>query len=513
MTFKPFKLSVLLLLITSGIWAQKVEKKFNEKFYTNKDVTIDINASNAEIEVTTWNKNEVSVEAVIEIEGLDKEKAQQYLDNWKFEVLGNKSKVEVRADKGRFKSFGKDNFIVFNEGEHVFPQGADIIEIPEINFGEIMSSEMMENLIVVPEINFGEIIIPEIEELEFDFDKYAIDGNTYFFDWKDGVNDVKIRSKKEWEEFKKSKKYKKLKKEQEKIKKELKAKSKELSKVREKQRKAMKEHKKELLKANREQKKALIEQRKAFVEARKVIEKINSKERRESIEKARLVSKNGNSFVYSFPPGDSNDLFVNGKKVKINKRIIIKVPKGATFDLNTRHCKVKLPKTKASGKVSYGSFKADAINGGKLNVSFSPVIINSLNTCSLFLNNVTDAQLASVTETIVESKSSDVLIENLYRNVQVSNSFGDLDIQKVHKGYNTFKVYLNYSNAIIGGAEIDGHIIYTNQEQSSFYPTRSSKEFTIENGDKKLNGNFNLTSKDNKIQIKGKYSQLKVKTM
>ena len=524
MTFKPFKLSVLLLLITGGVWAQKVEKKFNEKFYTNKDVVIDINASNAEIDVATWNKNEVSVEAVIEVEGLEKEEAQKYLDNWDFEVLGNKSKIEVRANKGRFRSFGKDNIVVFNEGEQIFPGDIKMIEMPEVIFSEVISPEITEDLIVIPEIDFGEIIIPQIEEIAFDFDKYAKDGNTYFFEWKDGVNDVKIRSKKEWEKFKKSKEYKKLKKQQEKIKKELKAKQKELRKVKEKQRdelmkareeqrKAMKEHKKELLKAREAQREALIEQRKAFVEARKAIEKINSKEIRESIEKARLVSKNGNSFVYSFPPGDSNDLFVNGKKVKITKRIIIKVPKGATFDLNTRHCKVKLPKTKASGKVSYGSFKADAINGGKLNVSFSPVIINSLNACSLFLNNVTDAQLASVTETIVDSKSSDILIRNLYKDVQVINSFGDVDIQKIHKGYNTLKVYLNYSNAIIDGTVIDDQIIYSINNKSPMFPNRPSMGLTMENGEKKLNGTFSLTSKDNKIQIKGKYSQLRVKEM
>ena len=110
MTFKPFKVTVLLLLITNCIWAQKVEKKFNEKFYTNKDVVIDINASNTEIDVTTWDKNEVTVEAVIEVEGLENEEAQKYLDNWNFEVLGNKSKIEIRANKGKYEAFGKDNF-------------------------------------------------------------------------------------------------------------------------------------------------------------------------------------------------------------------------------------------------------------------------------------------------------------------------------------------------------------------------------------------------------------------
>jgi len=63
---------------------------------------------------------------------------------------------------------------------------------------------------------------------------------------------------------------------------------------------------------------------------------------------------------------NSNEFIINDKKVKITKKIKIKVPKGATFELNTRHSKVKLPKGKTSGKVSYGSFKASGIEGGNL---------------------------------------------------------------------------------------------------------------------------------------------------
>ncbi len=65
---------------------------------------------------------------------------------------------------------------------------------------------------------------------------------------------------------------------------------------------------------------------------------------------------------------DSDDFTINGKKVKIKKRLEIKVPKGATFDLNTRHCKVKLPNTVASGKVKYGTFNANNLNGGELTI-------------------------------------------------------------------------------------------------------------------------------------------------
>ena len=122
MTFKQFKISIFLLLVTTVVSAQKYDKKISENFNTNKDVEVKINASNAEIDVTTWNKNEVSVEAIIEVEGLDKKEAQKYLDNWKFETLGNKSKVQINANRSSFHSLGNDNIVFFNSSENNFPK-------------------------------------------------------------------------------------------------------------------------------------------------------------------------------------------------------------------------------------------------------------------------------------------------------------------------------------------------------------------------------------------------------
>ena len=52
--------------------------------------------------------------------------------------------------------------------------------------------------------------------------------------------------------------------------------------------------------------------------------------------------------------------------LSVQNKVVFKVPKNATFNLNTRHCKVKLPNTKAFGKVSYGGFNASDLNGGRL---------------------------------------------------------------------------------------------------------------------------------------------------
>ena len=226
MTFKQFKISTFLLLATSVVFAQKYDKKFSENFKTNKDVVVNINASNADVNVTTWNKNEVSVEAIIEIEGLDKKAAEKYFKKWKFEALGNKNKVQINAKSNSFHSLNTDDIIFFNSSKdnnanvyHYNTNGSNVIVMPEMP--ELPEMPKIE----IPEINFDEIVYG-LDHIEFDFDKYAKDGGDYFFHWKDGINDITIKSKKEWEKFKKSKKYKKFKKAQEKSKKEFKEKMK-----------------------------------------------------------------------------------------------------------------------------------------------------------------------------------------------------------------------------------------------------------------------------------------------
>ncbi|MDO6744592.1 hypothetical protein Q4553_08405 [Tenacibaculum soleae] len=498
MTFKQFKISVFLMLVTGVVTAQKYDKKFNENFKTNNDVVVNINATNATIDVTTWNKNEVFVEAVIEIEGLGKSEAQKYLNKWKFEALGNKSKVKINATNSNMHSLGNDNIVFFNPSKNSAPNvyhyskdANDVIVLPELP--TIIIPEIDE--IEIPEINFEELITG-LDYIEFDFDKYAKDGKNYFFQWKDGVNNVTIKSKKEWEVFKKTKKYKKFKKAQEKNKKALKEKFKQLEREkkieliklkREVLKKQENAKKQQLIKKREMQRMALELKREALINARKQLSEVSY---------SRSFSNNG------------NNLIINGKKVKVTKKVTIKVPKNATFDLNTRHCKIKLPKTKASGKVSYGTFKADVLSGGELNISYSPVIINSLNTTDLFLNNVTDAHIASVANTKISSTSSEVVLVNVYKNVEVNSEFGGLKINKIHQNYHTFKVDLNSSEALINIANINKKLAHVIEDKSRNHPHKPAIKFSINDSKKEVNGNFSISTEDNMLKIIGKYSQL-----
>ena len=336
--------TVFLLSFSALIFAQKQSKSFKETFNINKDAKVEIDATYADIEVTTWNKNQVYVEATIEIDGLSKKEAEKHLSNYRFEALGNSSKVKISTGGINSFRFGDNDFVIFDTENFVMP---DIV-IPEFDF-KIAD-------VVIPDFNFDfempdidlENIFIDLDDIEFDFDKYSKDGKNYFFHWKDSVKNITIKSKKDWEKFKKSKEYKEWKKEMKKANEKMK---KELAKVKI-------EHKKISSKAIKE----------ALAKGRQALKEVNVEKIKKDLEKAKKEYKKNFKSNFYFN-SDTNEMTINGKKVKIKKTINVKVPKGVTLDLNTKHCKLKLPKMNASGKVSYGTFNASGLNGGDLNIT------------------------------------------------------------------------------------------------------------------------------------------------
>lgn len=400
--YKPI-ITLMAICFLGYTYAQKFEKKFTENFNVNKDVEVAINSSNTEINVTTWNKNEVQVKAYIEIEGLSKEEAEKYFKNWNFEALGNKSKVKITSQGNN--SLGlRNDFVIFNNMDFNFPD----IQLPNLDS------------IIIPDMNFNfdfdfdhENILEDLDNLDINMEE---NGN-YSFQWNDDDTHIIIKTKKEWETFKKSKQFKELKKKM--AVKQVKMK-KSFAETKEKMKKGLAKAKLEYQKVDKaEIKRALAEAKKHIME----------------------MKLNFNS--------ESDNITIDGKKIKIKKRLEIKVPKNATFDLNTRHCKVKLPNTVASGRVSYGDFMVANLSGGNLTIDYSKVSINDLKGCTLSLNNVTDAKIASVTNATMNNNSSGIHILKLNKNVKISDEFGDLTIEDFNSKFGEFILNLSHSNATL----------------------------------------------------------------
>ncbi|MEQ6122854.1 hypothetical protein AAON49_01470 [Pseudotenacibaculum sp. MALMAid0570] len=496
-------ITTFLLVASVTLFAQKQSKKYTETFNVNKNAKVEIEASNAEVEVTTWNKNQVYVEAIIEIDGLTKEEADKYLKNYKFEALGNKAKVKISARGNNSFRFNDNDFVVFNPENFAIP---DIV-LPAIEDIVIPS---LEN-ITIPEMNFEfpdmdwDNIFIDLDDIEFDFDKYYKDGKNYFFRWKDSVRDIKIKSKKDWEKFKKSKEYK-----------ELKA---DMKKKREKAKKEMAKVKEEynsmdfqkLIKESLEVAKEAMEKvdmdkvvKESLDEARKALKEIDREEIKRDIEKAKKEFKKNFKSSYIFDT-DSDELIINDKKVKIRKKIIVKVPKGVILDLNTRHCELKLPKMSASGKVSYGTFKAQGLEGGDLNIYYSPVNITTVNNTNLSLKNVTDANLVSVTNSSLTSDSSDLKIDQVFSGTNLESSFGDILIKKLNASIKDFKLVLNQSEARVNIGKLNNKLNILSAESIN----TNKKLSSLKVGDSyTLKGKFSLETNGGELKISGKYSEL-----
>ncbi|MEE9408550.1 MAG: hypothetical protein V3V28_10810 [Polaribacter sp.] len=452
------QISTLLAICFIGTgFAQKFDKKFTENFKVNKDVEVAINASNTDINVTTWSKKEVQIEAFIEVEGLSKEEAEKYFKNWNFEALGNKKKVKITS-KGN-NSFRLNNDITFfNNMDFDF-------EMPEIQMPDM-------DAIVMPDMDFDFDFDFDLDDLEEDMKK---DGK-YSFEYHNDDKHIVIKSKKEWEKFKKSKKYKELKK--------------ELKNTGTKVKLALQNSKHKIKAIDKKRLKESLE------EARLQIKNIDKEQIRIGLLKAKEALKNMN-FNFS---SNSDDLTINGKKVKIKKRLEIKVPKGATFDLNTRHCKVKLPNTVASGNVKYGVFDVENLIGGKLTVDYSKVSINDLNGCNLFLNNVTDAKIASVTNTTLSNNSSGVNITRINENVNLSDKFGELLINSFNPNFGEFVLNLSHSDATLNFGDVHAAFKYNVNRVKL-----ENKRVSLKN--KTTNNN---SSKNNLI-VNGEYSSIVIK--
>jgi hypothetical protein len=437
-------------------FAQKFDKKFTENFTTNKDVEVAINASNTDINVTTWDKNEVQIEAFIEIEGISKEEAEKYFKNWEFEALGNKRKVQITSKGNNAFNF-KNDFVFFDDMNFDF-------EMPNIDFSSFENIEL-------PKMDFDFDFNFDFKDVFEDIDENMGKDGKYNFRWHDDDHDIVINTKKEWEEFKKSKKYAELKNkmhiDKEKLRKDF-AESKE-------------EMKRQLKESQEKYKKVDIEQvKKELLKAKEELKKLK--------------------FEF-FPLKNSKETIINGKKIKIKKRLEIKVPKGATFDLNTRHCKVTLPNTVAFGNVKYGTFNAHNLNGGELTIDYSPVTINDLNACTLFLNNVRDAKITSLTNTNLNSNSSKVFIKRINNKVDIKSKFGDIELISFNPNFDSFHLNLEASSAILYFTNLKDKLNF-----SATFLTNNPNSNNIKN----TTFHGIISAKNNRISIDGKNSKLTV---
>jgi len=495
-TFK-YKITSLLILLCIGLQAQNFDKKVKETFKVNSEVSIDINSSHTDIDIETWNKNEVSIEGFMEVSGVSKEEAEKILTKWKFQALGNKSMVEVT-------SFS-DN-MDFNFNVDFLDEDIDVadfyFEMPALP--EMPKLPKMAKLPKMPKLPE----MPELPKIEFDYETYKND-STYLKRYKKEIAaevakfkssewKIKIDSVRNSEEFKRS---------MEEMKNASKEIAIEMNKIKnsEAYKKTIKEaHKaadiarKEMLENKEVWKEQAMRAKEVSIIAMEMIQQMKENGTFDSIQK---LSEN----IY-FDYSDSKK-----SKIKIKRYIKIKVPKNATFNINVRHGKLNIPSSskKISAHISYGNFIAGIISGdkNKLNFTNTPVVINTIQSGTITLKNVPKASFGTFSNTNLFANSSEVIIDEIGDNAALSQKFGTLEIKNISPNFENLNLIIDYSRATLNLSQAS-YLFKINNKKTKFSLANSLTETSKKNTNDItiLDGFHKDKSSANTLIITGIYS-------
>lgn len=524
---------LVLCLLTSFGYAQKKLNKTSQSIKVNKDVTVDLNTSYVEIEIDTWNRDIVEVEAYIESDKLSEEELERTLKAWNLTVEGSGDRVVISSRGGRAVGiFGEEDYAkLLRELELNL---ADLPEIPEV--AVVPHMPMMADLPDLPKMPAMPEMpkMPELPELpsgvktiSFDYDRYQNEGEKYLAEWskkyeKEGGKELQKRMEEWARKFGESGYQEKMKKWGEEYGKRFEGKwAKEMEKWGEK---FGKEYAKDMEKWSEEfgeqfgkewaekmeawgerfgEKYAReIEKRAEAMERRSVAmaereahmaERIAEREermeeRKEEVERRREEMRNRREAAVV-------RRLESGSNSKVKKVIRIKIPKKAKLKTNIRHGELKLSSViyNLRGDISHAFLVADNIDGSdtSINVSYSPVVINIWNMGTLNLNYVDKAQIKNAKNLVLNSKSSNVNIQDLSDTGIIDGSFGDLTISNLTSSFKNLNLVLENSDAFVNLPDNIDYSVYFKGNRSKFNNAPTTQK-TIRNYPEGQSSNRNI---------------------
>lgn len=402
------------LITVFNVRAQTQKKTYSESFNVNQNTEININTSHTDIEFDTWNKNQVSVEAVIELEGATEEEAERFFKNNGIKILGNSSEIEISTKNEASWSGAHlagvpgydEDFVI--EIPDIAPFFADI-EIPDLpDLPEMAVAPNMAPLPPLPPMEFG----------AFDYEEYQERGEAYLEEWseqfRESFDEDWAKQMEEWgEQFKLN-----------------------MKEYQEHQQEYMKEH--EAMREERlKEQEAMRKEAEELREEARVLQQEALKEAREMEKEAKRVHRDviisGNNsrapkIYYHSPDGKSG-------KYKVKRSIKIKMPKSLKLNMNVRHGKVILAENtkNLNASLSYASLLASTIDGDKTNIvaAYSPVSVERWNVGSLNTKYSGEIALKDVKYLTLDATSSEVVIDRLLKKASLKNNLGSLIIQSI----------------------------------------------------------------------------------
>ena len=527
---------LVLCLITTFSFAQKKLNKTSQKIDVNKDVVVELNTNYVEIEVDTWNKNVVEIEAYIGSKKLSDEELQKALKSWNLKVDGSSDRVVISSEGGGNSWLDLANINSSNYDNILHDLELNLADIPEIpEMPRMPNMPNMENFPALPAMpempKFPEL--PELPEgvntISFDYDKYQKEGEKYLSEWskkyeKKGGKELQKRMEDWAKRFEKSGYKEKMEKwgeeygerfegtwakdmEEwgdkfgERFGKDMEKWGEEFGKSFGKDWEKKMESWGERFGKQMEEKAKLMEKRNAAMEQRgaKLEERASKLEQRQSeMDQVRLQRLNNKS----------NLLFIDrsglGNNSDVKKVIKIKIPKKAKLKLNVRHGELKIASVlhNAQGDISHTFLVAEHIDGSdtSINVSYSPVVINTWTMGTLNLNYVDKAQIKNANNLVLNSKSSNISIDNLTDTAIIDGSFGDLTISNLSEAFKNLNLVLENSDALINLPKTLDYNLYFKGNRSK-YNNKPTTQKTIRKDNNGQGSNRNIV-------VNAKYSNV-----
>lgn len=465
-------LTVILGLTMIKSIGQTQTKTYSETFKVGDEAVLELNTSNADIEFDTWNKDQISIEAVVEIEGLAPEEAENYFKAHEVKIIGNSKEIEVSTGGG----------FNWNYGSAMNLKGLNI-PIPEIPKIEPFLLEMPEMFYIDA---MPPVPVPPIPP--FDYNAYKEDGEKYLQEWQNNVQG------KYGEDYRK--------------------KMEDWAEKMAVKREQMEEKRKGMIearaKAREQMEEARSQQREAQQMARAKQQEAMA-EQREQNDMNRIMFLNGDSgdnIYFRYSDGTN-------KNIKIKKTIKIKMPKSVRLKMNVRHGEVKLAgNTKnMSANLSYATLLARTIDGVKTNImaSYSPVFVQNWNEGRLQADYSENVDLKEVKVLTLNSISSNITIDQMLNSALIKNSFGTLDINYVSPNFSDLSIFLENTDLACTLPQ-SAFNIQINGTASNLKPTAGLTLKKSGDKEKMEYKGYNIKeTNDRKITINSKYSDIVLK--
>ncbi|TMM53309.1 hypothetical protein FEE95_19795 [Maribacter algarum] len=472
-------LTMLLCFIAMGAYGQKQTKTFKETFNVSEDAVLEINTSHADIEFETWSKNEVEIEAIIEIEDATNEEAEKYFENSGLEILGNSKKVSITSGSQNMGLW--QNSISDLQNFHI-----EMPKFPELhNYSFDFDFDELSNIPVPP-------------MAEFDHEAFKKDGDKYIRQWKKdfdkSYDEEHVKKLEEWAKRMEEKQEKLTKKREEMMEKRAEMERKRGEKLNERMEK--------MAQARAKRMEAQNERRERFLELR-----------------TRKKSANDSTSIFYFNShGEGRPNIFYGshdglhKNYKVKKTIKVKMPKGMKIKMNVRHGEVKLAGNtmNLNAILSHSSLWAAKIDGvgTKIDASYTPINVKTWYYGQLQTKYSEDVALEEVFDLKLNSTSSNVMIERLVNGAFIKNDFGPLEIKSISNDFKDIDITLQ--NAEFNCATPDvPFTIYVNGTSSKF----SSPENITLNRTQNFNntihrGYFKNKNSSSSININSKFSEV-----